>query len=183
MHAHRVYGENFSTMWFKWSVISEKTYWKSAMANSLLKSSWLWRGYSKEIALRWASAHIISHSYGWLVCLFCSSPILGQAMAHRGIESGWTLTLAWQYLRLQVGPYGSWTAPWGSWKGEVARRWASTSTHIPQAEVSFSRLSIYLWLMIPVLQEVPGDYRCGQLWDSTRGGHWTASNSWCLGPR
>ena len=41
------------------------------------------------------------------MCLFCSSSILDQALAHRGTGSSWTSTLALQYLpalRLQVGP-------------------------------------------------------------------------------
>ena len=41
------------------------------------------------------------------MCLFCSSSILGQALAHRGTGSSWTSTFALQYmqaLRLQVVP-------------------------------------------------------------------------------
>ena len=33
-------------------LVSEKTQRKSAMAGGLLKNSWRWRGYSKEIVLR-----------------------------------------------------------------------------------------------------------------------------------
>ena len=97
-------------------------------------AGWRTLGSGGAAAWRWCSGEL-PHSDSWLVNLFCSSWILDQQW-HTGIGSIWTSTLAWQYLqtlRLQVGPYGSWTDPWGSWKGEATRRWAATSSHIPLA--------------------------------------------------
>ena len=88
------------------------------------------------------------------MCLFCSSSILGQALAHRGTGSSWTSTLSRQYLpalRLQVGP------DLGQLPGEAEKeRWLAGELLHHLNSFNFPILSIYIWLMLPVLQEVPG---------------------------
>ena len=135
-----------------------------------LAACWRTLGSGEATARRLCSGELL-HTYSRIhIADWCAYFVAHQCWVKQwhtgGIRSSWTSTLGAAVSASSDVASRSVRILDSSLEKLQRRSGLQVSSYIISHSLSFYKLSISLWLMLPVLQVVPDNYMCGQLWES-----------------